>query len=148
MGTLHHALPFYFSILATAGYVLPYLSYLPGRCEMECAIPGQGKRYQGMLGVLERVHLRAGPLEGTHALAATEYGADMHGCMAVSLWLVVYIGALLPCWVLGLMEAQAWRRWQRQPGLGSTRLVLNVCGMAVASAACLLLAEQAALWLG
>ena len=144
LGTLLHALPLYGSILSTAGYALPYLFYLPGRCMLESAIPGQSQRYRGLLAALERVHFwRARPQAGTHAGAEGSWG-DMRGCMAVSFWLALYVGALLPCWVLGLVEAQAWRRWQRRPGLSTACLALHVCCMALASTACLFLAEQAA----
>lgn len=139
-----HALPLFANVLCVLSFIAPYWHYIDGRCDLECAVPGQGGRYPGMLAAVEGAHLAS----WAPSPAGQGPAACRHSCLAISGWLMLLVGAVLPVWVLGLMEAQAWRRWQRRPSLSNAGLAMNVCGMALASAACLFLAEQAALRLG
>ena len=68
-----------------------------------------------------------------------------YSCLALNGWLLLFLGAVVPVWVLALLERRAWRRWQGRAPAGAAALAFNACGMALASAACLYLSQRAAL---
>ena len=113
-------LPLWSNAAASLGFMVSYFHYMPRRCEVECAVPGQGDVYQGLLGTLKGAHRASWYASGPPS------GSCVYTCAAVNGWLMLYVGFLVPIWVLGLMEWQAWRRWQRRPGLTAGRRCTRV----------------------
>lgn len=151
LGAFGHTLPFFGNTLSTICYLMPYLYYLPDRCAMECGVPGQGGRYQGLLEAVESAHGAAWLRSAGAVLPSDELSACNYCCLAVNGWLEMLLGVAIPIWGIALIERRAWRRWQGQQmnaaAVSLAPMLLNACVFGLASAACLLLAEKgAAMW--
>ena len=73
--------------MATISFIASYAYYAPRRCGQECAVPGQGETYQGLLGELERAHLASWCSSGPDP-ASGQARSCSYNCMAVHGWLM------------------------------------------------------------
>ena len=96
------------------------MHYIIGRCALECSIPGQSGRYEELFGGM---------------LVA---GGSTSACLIVNTFVMLYVGAVVPLWVMAWLEQRAWRRWQGMGVARSTKF-LHTCGIALAAAPCLLI---------